>query len=151
MGMAMLFAVEDPSVESARIGDLSAWAELRERYHPVVVKYLEIVAPTVDPETIWERADHALAVQPVGINPLVWLLRVARESTVEGPDPESTSNPMITSVRRLPHLQMEVMVLCVAAGLDDDEVAAIIGLPVSRVTAVSQAALRELTREREAA
>lgn len=50
MGMAMLLAVEDPSVESARIGDLSAWAELRERYHPVVVKYLEIVVPTVDPD-----------------------------------------------------------------------------------------------------
>lgn len=151
MGMAMLLAVEDPSVESARIGDLSAWAELRERYHPVVVKYLEIVAPTVDPETIWERADHALAVQPVGINPLVWLLRVARESTVEGPDPESTSNPMITSVRRLPHLQMEVMALRVAGGLDDAEVAAIIGWPVSRVAAVSQAALRELMRDREEA
>lgn len=117
----------------------------------MVVKYLEIVAPTVDPETIWERADHALAVQPVGINPLVWLLRVARESTVEGPDPESTSNPMITSVRRLPHLQMEVMALRVAGGLDDAEVAAIIGWPVSRVAAVSQAALRELMRDREEA
>lgn len=147
--MAMLLAVEDRSIEGARTGELSAWADLYERFHPVIVRYLEIVAPTVDPESVWDRAGHALTGQPEGINPLVFLLRVARELSVEVPDPKSTDNPVIAAVRRLPYLQMEVIALRVVGRLDEDDVAAIVGWPVSRVAAVSHAALGELMREGE--
>lgn len=147
--MALLLAVEDPSVEGARAGDPLAWADLYERYHPIIARYLEIVAPSVDPEEVWGGAGRALAGQPVGINPIVWLLRAAREFQVEAPDPTATENPVVAAVRRLPHLQMEVLALRVVGRLDEDDVAAVVGWPPSRVIAVSHAALGDLMREGE--
>lgn len=147
--MAMTLSTEDPSVDGARSGDPIAWADLYERFHPLIVRYLEIVAPEADPEAVWETAAHALPGQPVGIDPAVWLLRVAREFRVGVPDPDATDNPVVSAVRRLNPLQMEVIALRVVGRLDDADVAAVVGWPATRVAAVAHAALGELMRQGE--
>ncbi len=143
----MTLSTEDPAVDGARGGDPTAWADLYERFHPTIARYLEVLAPDVDPETIWGAAARALPGQPVGIKPLVWLLRVCREVCVHPPDPDQTDSDVIAMVRRLPPLQMEIITLRVVGGLADGDVAAVVGWPETRVVSAAHHALAELARQ----
>lgn len=140
----MSLSIEDPSVDGARRGDREAWADLYQRFHPVIARYVEIVAPDADPESVWARAAHALPGQPVGVKPLVWLLRVARECRVGDADPEATDDPSIAAIRRLPPLQREIITMRVVGRLSEADVAAVVGWPESRVSSVCHAALSDL-------
>ena len=140
----MTLSIEDPSVDAARSGDRAAWEDLYRRFHPAVQRYLEILAPEADPEQIWARAAHALPGQPVGVKPLVWLFRVARECMVGDADPAAADDLTIAAIRRLPPLQREIITMRVVGRLTDGDVAAVVGWPETRVAAAAHAALTDL-------
>lgn len=143
----MSLSIEDPSVDGARQGDRAAWEDLYRRFHPVICRYLEILAPDADAEQVWARAAHALPGQPVGVKPLVWLFRVARECLRGDADPGATDDPTIAAIRRLPPLQREIITMRVVGRLTDGDVAAVVGWPETRVTAAAHAALTDLLLE----
>jgi DNA-directed RNA polymerase specialized sigma24 family protein len=146
--VALTLAIEDISLAGARRGDPVAWADLYSRFHPVLARYLEIVAPdgVAGVDDVWERAGRNLAGQPEGIDPLVWLLRTARDGMALAPSPDDTDDPTIAAIRRLSPVQMDVAALRVVARLSEGDVAAIIGRPESLVRAITQQALAELLR-----
>lgn len=133
--MPLVLALEDPSVAGARSGDPLAWTDLYERFHPTLLRYLEVVDPqrAEDMDAVWKRAGHLLSGQPEGVDPLLWLLRVARDGVVVSPSPEATDNPTIKAIRELRPIEMEVVALRVIAGLSDDDVAVVTGRPIERV------------------
>ena len=133
--MPLVLAVEDSAVAGARTGDALAWADLYERFQPILSRYLEVVAPAdaADMDEVWARAGRSLAGQPEGVDPLVWLLRVARDGRVLSPSPDDTDDPTIKAIRELRPLEMDVVALRVIAGLDDADVAVVTGRPVERV------------------
>lgn len=147
--MPLVLAVEDVSVSGARSGDALAWADLYERFHPILRRYLEVVAPeeAADMDGVWERAGRSLAGQPEGIDPLVWLLRVARDGQVVCPSPDDTDDPTVKAIRSLRPLEMDVVALRVIAGLDDDDVAAVTGRPIERVRMAGHRAVARLLEE----
>ncbi len=133
--MPLVLALEDPSVAGARTGDPLAWTDLYERFQPILLRYLEVVDPqrAEDMDAVWERAGHMLAGQPDGIDPLLWLLRVARDGVVVCPSPDATDDPTVKAIRELRPVEMEVVALRVIAGLSDEDVAAVTGRPIERV------------------
>ena len=149
--MPLTLEVEDPSVAGARAGDPLAWADLYERFHPVLERYLEVVAPDelADLDAVWERAARALPGQPVGVQPLIWLLRSARDGKVICPAPEETDDPTIGAIRSLTPVQMDVVALRVIAGLSDEDTALVIGRHVSSVRATAHEGLGRLMRSKE--
>ena len=146
--MSLTLEVEDPSLAGARGGDPLAWADLYERFHPIVERYLEVVNPDAldDVDAVWARAGRALAGQPEGIDPLVCLLRVARDGMVICPDPEESDDPAIRAIRALAPVEMDVVALRVVAGLSDDETAYVIGRTVERVRSAGHQGLAKLLR-----
>ena len=151
--MALLLEVEDPSVAGARRGDPLAWADLYERFHPVIERYLQVIDPAGldDLDEMWTRAARTLPGQPEGIEPLIWLLRTARDAKIICPSPDDTNDPTIRAIRSLDPVEMDVIALRVVAGLDEEDVALVIGRPVSRVRAVGHQGLSHLMRDLEAA
>jgi DNA-directed RNA polymerase specialized sigma24 family protein len=151
--MSLSLAVVDPSVAGARQGDALAWADLYERFHPVLERYLEVVNPEAleDMDEVWARAARTLALQPEGVAPLIWLLRSARDGMVVCPDPDDTDDPAIQAMRALAPLEMDVVALRVVAGLDEFETAFVIGRPVERVRLAGHEGLARLMREGTAA
>lgn len=147
--MALLLAIEDPSVAGARSGDPIAWADLYERFHPILVRYLEVVAPddAADMDGVWERAARGLSGQPEGIDPLVWLLRTARDGQVLCPSPEDSDDPTIQAIRRLRPVEMDVVSLRVIAGLSDEDIAAIVGRPAESVRMAARRGVAKLLEE----
>ncbi|MDW3217211.1 MAG: hypothetical protein R8F63_01250 [Acidimicrobiales bacterium] len=147
--MPLVLAVEDPSVAGARAGDALAWADLYERFQPVLVRYLEVVAPddVQDMDSVWERAGRALAGQPEGVDPLVWLLRVARDGRVLCPSPDDADDPTIKCIRRLRPLEMDVIALRVIASLSDEDVAVVTGRPIERIRMAGHLAVAKLIDE----
>ncbi len=151
--MSLTLAPEDPSVAGARCGDPLAWADLYERFHPVLSRYLEAVNPAAsdDMDEFWSRAARSLSGQPEGVAPLVWLLRAARDGLVIEQDPDDTTDPAIRAIRMLSPSEMDVVALRVIAGLDDDETAFVIGRPVDWVQSAAHQGLAKLLRHGEAA
>ncbi|GJM37757.1 MAG: hypothetical protein DHS20C19_11240 [Acidimicrobiales bacterium] len=147
--MPLVLAVEDPSVAGARGGDALAWADLYERFQPVLLRYLEVVAPDElnDMDAVWRRAGRALAGQPEGVDPLVWLLRVARDGRVLCPSPEDTDDPTIKRIRSLRPLDMDVIALRVIAGLSDEDVAVVTGRPIERIRMAGHRGVAKLVDE----
>lgn len=147
--MPLSLALEDPSVEGARRGDPLAWADLYERFHPILVRYLETVNPAAldDLDAVWTRAARSLAGQPEGVPPLLWLLRAARDGMVIRPDPEDSADPAVRAIRGLAPTEMDVIALRVVAGLDEDDTAFVIGRPVERVRSAAHHGLARLLRE----
>jgi DNA-directed RNA polymerase specialized sigma24 family protein len=145
--------IEDPSVTGARRGDPVAWADLYERFHPILERYLEIIDPGAgrDLDETWARAGRNLAGQPEGIDPLIWLLRTARDGKVSCPSPGDTDDPAIRAIRALTPLEMDVIALRVVAGLGEEDVAFVIGRPVERVRRAGHSGLAQLLREQAAA
>ena len=151
--MALLLEVEDPSVAGARRGDPLAWADLYERFQPVIERYLQVIDPVSlgDIDELWTRAARTLPGQPEGIEPLIWLLRTARDGKVICPSPDDTDDPAVRAIRSLDPAEMDVIALRVVAGLSEEDVALVIGRPVSRVRVVGHQGLSHLMRELEAA
>ena len=151
--MSLTLETEDPSIAGARGGDPLAWADLYERFHPIIERYLEIVNPEAlnDLDAVWARAARTLAGQPEGVRPLICLLRAARDGMVICPDPEASSDPAVRAIRALAPLEMDVVALRVVAGLDEDETAYVIGRPIERVRSAGHQGLARLLREGEAA
>ncbi len=151
--MTLALDVEDSSVAGARRGDPLAWADLYERFQPVIHRYLEVVDPAAlnDLDALWTRAARTLPGQSEGIEPLIWLLRTARDDKVSRPSPDETDDPTIRAIRSLKPLEMDVIALRVIAGLADEGVAAVIGRPVERVRAAAHRGVSQLTREMETA
>lgn len=151
--MSLSLALEDPAVHGARRGDPLAWADLYERFHPVLERYLEVVNPDAldDMDAVWERAARSLAGQPEGVAPLLWLLRAARDGMVICPDPADTDDPAVRAIRALSPTEMDVVALRVIAGLDDDDTAFVIGRPVERVRSAGHQGLAKLLRNGAAA
>lgn len=133
--MPLTMQVEDPSVAGARSGDPLAWADLAERFHPLLARYLEVVDPdsAADMASVWNRAGRSLGGQPEGVDPWIWLLRVARDGRVICPPPDQTDDPVIRAIRMLAPFEMDVVALRVVAGLDDHDTALVVGRPVERV------------------
>jgi hypothetical protein len=150
--MSVTLALEDPSVDGARRGDPLAWADLYERFHPTLERYLEIVNPDAlqDMDAVWTRAGRSLAGQPEGVAPLLWLLRAARDGLVIRPDPADTTDPAVRAIRSLAPVEMDVVALRVVAGLDEDDTAFVIGRPVERVRSAAHHGLAKLLRDGEA-
>lgn len=146
--MAMVPAVDDPSVSGARRGDPLAWADLYERYQPVVDRYLQIVDPEAldEVDAIWERAARDLDVLPEGAEPLTWLLRAVHEGSHPEPSTTASLDPVIRVMRSLEPLELDVLALRVIAGLSDEEVASVTGRPVSRVRVVGHLGFAKLLR-----
>jgi len=151
--MSVTLALEDPSVAGARGGDPLAWADLYERFHPILERYLEIVNPDAlsDMDAVWARAGRSLAGQPEGVAPLLWLLRAARDGLVIRPDPADTTDPAVRAIRSLAPVEMDVVALRVVAGLGEDDTAFVIGRPVERVRSAAHNGLARLLRDEEAA
>ena len=151
--MPLALALEDPSVAGARRGDPLAWADLYERFHPVLERYLEVVNPHAldDMDAVWARAGRSLSGQPEGVPPLLWLLRSARDGMVICPDPDETTDPAVRLIRSLPPVEMDVVALRVIAGLDDDDTAFVIGRPVDRIRSAAHQGLAKMMRGGEAA
>jgi DNA-directed RNA polymerase specialized sigma24 family protein len=151
--MPLSLAPEDPAVAAARRGDPLAWADLYERFHPILERYLEIVNPGAleDMDAVWERAARSLIGQPEGIAPLPWLLRAARDGMVIRPDPDDASDPAVRAIRALAPVEMDVIALRVVAGLDESDTAFVIGRPVERVRSAAHIGLAKLLREGAAA
>ncbi len=151
--MPLTLEVEDPSLAGARGGDPLAWADLYERFHPIVERYLEVVNPDAlgDMDAVWARAGRSLAGQPEGIEPLVYLLRVARDGMVISPDPEGSDDRTVRAIRALAPIEMDVVALRVVAGLSEDETAFVIGRTVERVRSAGHQGLAKLLREGEVA
>ncbi len=145
--MPVTTAVEDPSVTGARAGDPLAWTDLYQHYEPVIERYLEIVDPALaaDTDTVWERAAKALADQPAGIVPLIWLMRSAWECRSDE-SPAPSHDPALRAVQHLPATERDVIALRVVAGLDEREVGAVMGKADSRVRAIGHSGLRRLLR-----
>lgn len=148
--MPLTLQLEDPSVAGARGGDAIAWADLYERFHPLLERYLEVIDPetAADLDEVWARAGRSLAGQPEGVDPLIWLLRVARDGRVTCPSPDTTSDPAVRAIRSLPPLQMDVIALRVVAGLSEEDVALVIGRPIERIRSVGHSGLAHLLSER---
>ena len=146
--MPLTLEVEDASVAGARIGDPVAWADLYERYHPLIERYLEVVNPDSlnELDEMWARAGRLLSGQPVGVAPLIWLLRSARDGLVICPDPEDTSDPAVRAIRTLPPVEMDVVALRVVAGLSEEDTAHVIGRPIERVRSAGHSGLAALGR-----
>ena len=146
--MALLLDTEDPSVAGARRGDPLAWADLYERFHPVLARYLEVVDPDAleDLDARWAQAARDLVGQPEGVDPLIWLLRSFRSGLVCQPDPESAVDPAVRAIRSLEPVAMEVIALRVIAGLTDVDVAAVTGSSVHRVRSASHQGLARLVK-----
>lgn len=146
--MPLMLALEDPAVAGARRGDPLAWAELYERFHPVLVRYLEVVNPDAleDLDAVWSRAGRSLGGQPEGVPPLLWLLRAARDGMVISPDPEATDDPAVRAIRTLPPVEMDIIALRVIAGLDEDDTAFVVGRPVERVRSAGHQGIAKLQR-----
>lgn len=146
--MPALLAPEDPSVTGARDGDPLAWADLYERFHPVLCRYLEVVNPDAleEMDQVWARAGRLLSGQPEGVAPLLWLLRAARDGLVICPDPETANEPAIRAIRSLPPVEMDVVALRVVAGLDEEDTAFVIGRPVDRVRSAAHQGLSKMMR-----
>jgi hypothetical protein len=146
--MSLTLEVEDASVDGARNGDPVAWADLYERYHPIIVRYLEVVNPEAltDMDAVWTRAGRLLGVQPVGVEPLIWLLRSARDGLVICPDPEESADPAVRAIRALPPLEMDVVALRVVAQLSEEATAFVIGRPIERVRSAGHSGLASLGR-----
>ncbi len=149
--MPLTLELEDPSVAGARTGDPLAWADLYERFHPVIERYLEVIAPVEleDLDAVWERAARVLPGQPVGVQPLIWLLRAARDGKVVCPEPDETDDPTVRAIRALSPVQMDVVALRVVAGLSDEDTAMVIGRHVSSVRAAAHEGLGRLMRSME--
>ncbi len=147
--MPLLLAIEDPSVAGARSGDPLAWADLYERFHPILARYLEVIAPdeAEDMDRVWERAAYALGTMPEGVDPLVWLLRSARDGQLLCPAPELSDDATIQAIRRLRPLEMDVIALRVVAGLSDEDVAVVIGRPVESVRTAARRGVAKLLEE----
>ena len=146
MFMTVVLDVEDPSVAAARRGDSLAWADLYERYHPVIERYLEVVDPEAlaDSDDIWVRAAHTLPAQPEGLEPLIWLLRTARDGKIARPSPEDSDDLTIRVIRSLSPIEMDVIALRVIAGLAEEDVALVIGRPIERVRAAAHRGVSRL-------
>lgn len=149
--MPLTLQTEDPSVAGARLGDPLAWADLYERFHPIVERYLEVIDPEAhgDLDAVWDRAGRSLGGQPEGVDPLIWLLRVARDGKVTCPSPDETEDPNIRAIRALPPLEMDVVALRVVGGLSEEDVALVVGRPVERVRSAAHHGLAQLMREPE--
>lgn len=149
--MALTLTTEDISLAGARRGDPVAWADLYARFHPILERYLAVVSPdgAAAVDEVWERAGRNLGGQPEGIDPLVWLLRTARDGKSLEPSPDDADDPAIAAIRRLPPLEMDVLALRTVARLSDGDVAAIVGRPEIRVRAIARSGLAELMRELE--
>lgn len=147
--MSLTLTVVDPSVAGARQGDALAWADLYERFNPIIERYLEVVNPdALDAmDEVWTRAARSLGLQPEGVAPLIWLLRTARDGLVICPDPHDTDDPAVSAMRGLGPLEMDVVALRVVGGLDEDETAYVIGRPVERVRRAGHEGLAQLMRE----
>ena len=150
--MPLTLAIEDPSVAGARRGDPLAWADLYERFHPILVRYLEVVNPLAldDMDAVWARAGRLLGGQPEGVPALLWLLRAARDGLVLCPDPDASSDPAVRAIRSLPPLEMDVIALRVVAGLDEEDTAFVIGRPVERVRSAAHHGIAKILREGDA-
>lgn len=151
--MPLTLDTEDPAVAGARDGDPLAWADLYERFQPMLVRYLEVVDPVAldDIEAVWERAGRSLGGQPEGIDPQIWLLRAARDGKVICPSPDDADDEAVRAIRRLPPLEMDVVALRVIAGLSEDDVAMVTGRPIERVRSAGHKGIAQLMRDREAA
>ena len=151
--MPLTLALEDPSVAGARRGDPLAWADLYERFHPILERYLEIVNPAAldDMDAVWARAGRSLGGQPEGVPALLWLLRAARDGLVLRPDPDASTDRAVRAIRSLPDVEMDVIALRVVAGLDEDDTAFVIGRPVERVRSAAHHGIAKLLREGDAA
>ena len=151
--VTLVLEAEDPSVAGARRGDRIAWADLYERFQPIIERYLEVVDPGAldDVEAVWERAARSLPGHPEGVEPLIWLLRNARDAKITCPLPDDTDDPTIRAIRALDPAAMDVIALRVIAGLSVEDVAAVTGRPRSRVRAVGHQGLGHLIHSIEAA
>lgn len=151
--MPLTLAPEDPAVAGARVGDPLAWADLYERFHPLLERYLEVVNPDAleDMDAVWARAGRSLAGQPEGVPPLLWLLRAARDGLVICPDPDDSADPAVRAIRGLPPAEMDVIALRVIAGLDEDDTAFVVGRPVERIRSAAHHGLAKLLRREDAA
>jgi len=151
--MPLTLALEDPSVEGARRGDPLAWADLYERFHPILERYLEAVNPAAldDMDAVWSRAGRSLGGQPEGVPPLLWLLRAARDGMVIRPDPAASDDPAVRAIRSLTPVEMDVVALRVIAGLDEEDTAFVVGRPVERVRSAGHQGIAKLQRNGEAA
>lgn len=147
--MSTTLAIEDPSVAGARRGDPLAWADLYERFHPILTRYLEVVNPAAldDMDAVWTRAARSLGGQPEGVRALLWLLRAARDGLVLRPDPGESSDTAVRAIRALPAVEMDVIALRVVAGLDEEETAFVIGRPVERVRSAAHQGIAKILRE----
>ena len=79
----------------------------------------------------------------------MWLLRVARDGKIVTPSPEDADDPAIAAIRSLTPPQMDVVSLRVIAGLDERDVAMVVGRPLERVRALGHEAVAQLMRVRE--
>ncbi len=149
--MTLLVEVEDPAVAGARRGERVAWADLYERFHPIIERYLQVVDPSglADVDGVWSRAARTLADQPEGVDPLIWLLRTVRETKLIWASPDDADEPAIRAVRCLDPIEMNVITLRVVAGLSEQDVALVIDRPVGRVRAVGHQGLAHLIRGME--
>jgi DNA-directed RNA polymerase specialized sigma24 family protein len=151
--MPLTLAPEDPAVAGAREGDPLAWADLYERFQPILERYLEVVNPLAldDMDAVWSRAARSLGGQPEGVPPLLWLLRAARDGLVLCPDPEDSEDPSVRAIRSLPAVEMDVVALRVVAGLDEEDTAFVIGRRVERVRSAAHQGVAKLLRQVDAA
>ena len=147
-----LLDVEDPSVAGARRGERVAWADLYERFHPVLRRYFEVVDPSRldDVVQLWARAARSLSEQPEGVSPLLWLLGLARDAGIRHAPPDDADDPTIRAIRSLDPMEMEVITLRVVAALSEEEVAHLVERPVGRVRAAGHQGLAHLMRDLEA-
>ncbi len=144
--MTLVLDVEDPSVAAARRGDPLAWADLYERYHPVIERYLAVVDPEAlaNSDDIWVRAAHTLPAQPEGFEPLIWLLRTARDDKIAQPPPDDSDDLTIRAIRALSPIEMDVIALRVIAGLSEADIALVIARPIERVRAAAHRGVSRL-------
>ena len=150
--MVLLLEVEDPSVAGARVGDRGAWADLYERFHPIIERYLQVTNPAglADVDEMWADAARALPGEPEGIEPLIWLLRSVRDTAAVCPSSDDADDPAIRAVRSLDPIEMDVIALRVIAGLSEEDVALLVGRPVGRVRAAGHQGVAHLIRDLEA-
>ena len=144
--MTLVLDVDDPSVAAARLGDPLGWADLYERYHPMIERYLEVVDPEAlaDSDGIWVRAARTLPAQPEGLEPLIWLLRTARDAKIARPSPDDSDDPTIRAIRSLGPVEMDVVALRVIARLSEEDIALLIGRPIERVRAAAHRGVSRL-------
>ena len=136
-----------PVISGARTGDPFSWAELYDRYQPRLARFLVLTGASAlaeDDSRLWAAAAESLKDEPIGIDPGVWLFRVARSLRDTEPGGVDLVNPLAD----LTDLDRDVIGLRVAGGLTETSVSEIIGRSVTRVQSAGHNGLSTILQTR---